>query len=128
MPISSVIHTNTHSIDRVLGANAPVLLVFWRQNAALPPAVDQTLDALGIAVSPADDGSGVQITSVDPSSEAADKGLKTGEKITSVNNQAVRSGDDIQKVLAAAKKDGRKKALFQIEDQNGNRFVALPIG
>ena len=46
MPISSVIHTNTHSIDRVLGANAPVLLIFWRQNAALPPAVDQALDQL----------------------------------------------------------------------------------
>ena len=46
MPISSVIHTNTHSIDRVLGANAPVLLIFWRQNAPLPPAVDQTLDQL----------------------------------------------------------------------------------
>ncbi len=46
MPISSVIHTNAQSIDRVLGANAPVLLIFWRQNAALPAAVDQKLDQL----------------------------------------------------------------------------------
>jgi len=92
------------------------------------PAPDQTLDDLGIAVSPADDGAGVQITSVDPDSDAADQGLKAGEKITSVNNHDIKSADDIQKVIAEAKKDGRKKALFQIQDQNGNRFVALPVG
>jgi thioredoxin 1 len=46
MPITTVIHTNTHSIDRVLGANAPALLVFWRPGTPLPPAVDQRLDQL----------------------------------------------------------------------------------
>ncbi|MBL0371094.1 Do family serine endopeptidase [Rhizobium sp. KVB221] len=89
---------------------------------------EQTLDKLGIIVTPADDGNGVRITSVNPQSDAADKGLKQGEKITSVNNQTVSSAEDIQKVIESAKKDGRKKALFQIEDQNGNRFVALPLG
>jgi len=46
MPISTVIHTNTHSIDRVLGANAPVLLIFWRASTPLPASVDQQLDQL----------------------------------------------------------------------------------
>ena len=50
-----------------------------------------------------------------------------GEKIVSVNNQEVKSADDILKVINAAKKDGRSKALFQIEAENGSRFVALPI-
>lgn len=90
--------------------------------------VEQTLDKLGLRVMPADDGNGVQIVDVDPESDAADKGLKAGEKITSVNNQDVKSAADIQKVIEEAKKDGRKKALFQIEDQNGNRFVALGLG
>ena len=90
--------------------------------------VEQALDQLGIRVSPADDGNGVQIVDVDPDSDAADKGLKAGEKITSVNNQDVKTASDIQKVIEGAKKDGRKKALFQIEDQNGNRFVALGLG
>jgi len=89
---------------------------------------EQTLDKLGIVVKPADDGNGVQITSVDPASDAADKGLKDGEKITSVNNQDVKTAADIQKVIDDAKAGGRKKALFQIQDQNGNRFVALDIG
>ena len=91
-------------------------------------SVEQTLDQLGLRVMPADDGNGVQIVDVDPDSDAADKGLKAGEKITSVNNQDVKSAADIQKVIEGAKKDGRKKALFQIEDQNGNRFVALGLG
>lgn len=46
MPITTVIHTNAHSIDRVLAANAPVLLIFWRSSAPLPAAVDQQLDQL----------------------------------------------------------------------------------
>ena len=90
--------------------------------------VEQTLDKLGLRVMPADDGNGVQIVDVDPASDAADKGLKAGEKITAVNNQDVRTASDIQKVIEDAKKDGRKKALFQIEDKNGNRFIALGLG
>ena len=90
--------------------------------------VEQTLDKLGLRVMPTGDGKGVQIVDVDPDSDAADKGLKAGEKITSVNNQDVKTAADIQKVIDDAKKDGRKKALFQIEDQNGNRFVALGLG
>ena len=46
MPITTVIHTNAQSIDRVLGAGAPVLLIFWRQNAPLPPATEQMLAQL----------------------------------------------------------------------------------
>ena len=98
------------------------------QNGAEEQAPEQTLEKLGLAVVPAEGGKGVQITSVNPDSDAADKGLKNGEKITSVNNQDVKSADDIQKVIEQAKADGRTKALFQIEDQNGNRFVALSIG
>lgn len=46
MPIATVIHTNEQSIDRVLAAGAPVLLVFWSKQATLPPAVDAALDKL----------------------------------------------------------------------------------
>ncbi|MNL76433.1 putative periplasmic serine endoprotease DegP-like precursor [compost metagenome] len=53
--------------------------------------------------------------------------MKAGEKITSVNNQAVASAADVLKVLEQAKKEGRTKALFQIESDSGSRFVALPI-
>ncbi|HEV7319458.1 MAG TPA: Do family serine endopeptidase [Ensifer sp.] len=91
------------------------------------PSSEQALADLGVTVVPSDDGKGVTIASVDEDSDAGDRGLKQGEKIVSVNNQEVKSADDILKVMTAAKKDGRSKALFQIEADNGSRFVALPI-
>ena len=88
---------------------------------------DKVLSSLGVTVAPADDGTGLAITDVDPDSDAAARGLKTGEKITSVNNQQVASAADIEKVLEQAKKDGRSKALFQIQTEDGSRFIALDI-
>lgn len=45
MAIDSVIHTNSQSIDRVLAARLPVLLVFWQhkvpQSAELDPILNQ---------------------------------------------------------------------------------------
>ncbi|MBK8048699.1 MAG: thioredoxin [Anaerolineales bacterium] len=46
MPISTVIHTNEHSIDRVLAAGVPLLLVFWQRTQPLPPEVEAQLDTL----------------------------------------------------------------------------------
>ena len=91
------------------------------------PATEQALAGMGLSVAPAEDGKGLTIVDVDPDSDAADKGMKAGEKITSVNNQSVATAADVLKVIEQAKKDGRTKALFQIESESGSRFVALPI-
>lgn len=96
-------------------------------NAAPAPEAEQELSSLGLSVRPADGGKGLAIVDVDPDSDAADKGLKSGETITSVNNQVVSSVADVQKVIDQAKKDGRTRALFQVESESGSRFVALPI-
>jgi serine protease Do len=89
------------------------------------PASEQALADLGITVTP--DDKGLTVSSVDPDSDASDRGLKQGDRITSVNNQAVKSADDVVKVIDSARKDGRSKALFQIETNDGSRFLALPI-
>jgi serine protease Do len=91
------------------------------------PSSEKALASLGVTVAPAEDGKGLSITDVDPDSDAATRGLKTGETITSVNNQQVSSAADVEKILEQAKKDGRSKALFQIQTENGSRFVALDI-
>lgn len=96
-------------------------------NAAPAPEAEQELSSLGLSVRPAEGGKGLAIVDVDPDSDAADKGLKAGETITSVNNQEVSSAADVQKVIEQAKKDGRTRALFQVESESGSRFVALPI-
>lgn len=46
MPIKSVIHTNSQSIDRVLAAKMPVLLVFWNRNAPQSAELDPVLEQL----------------------------------------------------------------------------------
>jgi len=89
------------------------------------PASEQALADLGFSVMPGDDG--LTVSSVDPDSDASDRGLKEGDRITSVNNQAVSSAEDVVKVINNARKDGRSKALFQIETKDGSRFLALPI-
>ncbi|MBB4954463.1 serine protease Do [Agrobacterium vitis] len=91
------------------------------------PATAKALTSLGVTVKPSDDGKGLTITDIDQNSDAADKGLKVGETITSVNNQEVAKADDVTKIIEQAKKSGRTKALFQIQTDKGSRFVALPI-
>ena len=98
-----------------------------QQSQPQQPSSEKALADLGLTVGPSDDGKGVAITGVDPDSDAADKGVKEGEKITSVNNQEVSNAGDIAKVIDQAKKDGRTRALFQIQSGDGSRFVALPI-
>ena len=88
---------------------------------------EMSLSSLGLTLAPSEDGKGVTVTAVDPDSDAADKGLREGEKITSVNNREVSSAGDVKQAIEQAAKDGRKKALFQVESGNGNRFVALSI-
>ena len=46
MPINSVIHTNAQSIDRVLRAGLPLLLVFWQRTVPQSAEYDGVLDDL----------------------------------------------------------------------------------
>lgn len=72
---------------------------------------------------------GVAITSVDPGSAAAERGLKAGDIIVEVNHAAVESPGDVAKAIANAKKaDGKKPALLLVSNGAGlSRFVAVPV-
>jgi serine protease Do len=72
---------------------------------------------------------GVIVTSVEPGSPAADRGLKPGDVIEEVNHQAVERPGDVAKAIEAAKKDGGKKpALLLVSNGEGVvRFVAVPV-
>lgn len=88
---------------------------------------DRALTGLGLDVQPSDDGKGLAIVSVDPDSEAAELGLKAGDRIAAVNNKDVSSVADAQKAIDEVKEAGRTKVLVLIQTDNGNRFVALPL-
>ena len=72
---------------------------------------------------------GVIVTSVDPGSPAAERGLRPGDVIEEVNHQAVGTPSDVAKAIDAAKKDVNKKpALLLVSNGEGvARFVALPV-
>jgi len=72
---------------------------------------------------------GVVVTSIDPGSPAAERGLRPGDVIEEVNRQAVESPDDVAKAIDTAKKASNKKpALLLVSNGEGvARFVALPV-
>ena len=72
---------------------------------------------------------GVIVTSVDPGSPAAERGLRPGDVIEEVNNLAVDKPSDITKAIDAAKKEKTKKpALLRVMNGEGAaRFVAIPL-
>ncbi|MGC2084244.1 MAG: Do family serine endopeptidase [Bradyrhizobium sp.] len=71
---------------------------------------------------------GVVITSVDATSDAADKRLSAGDVIVEVAQEAVSSGADIKKRVDQLKKDGKKSALLLVSNGDGElRFVALSL-
>ncbi len=74
------------------------------------------------------DVKGVIVLEVDPASPAAEKGVKAGDVIVEVAQDAVTSLDDIAKSVDKVKKAGRKAVLLRLESGKGDlRFVAVPI-
>jgi serine protease Do len=71
---------------------------------------------------------GVVVLEVDPASPAAERGVKVGDVIVEVAQEAVTSLDDIAKSVDKVRKAGRKAVLLRLEDGKGDlRFVAVPV-
>ncbi|MFO1116343.1 MAG: Do family serine endopeptidase [Beijerinckiaceae bacterium] len=72
--------------------------------------------------------SGVVVTKVDPSSNAAEKRIQPGEIIVEVNKTTVKSGADVASAIQAAKSDGKKSVLLLVSSPAGDvRFVPVTI-
>ncbi|MEQ8305830.1 MAG: Do family serine endopeptidase [Hoeflea sp.] len=97
------------------------------RNEPSAPQAEATLDDFGLTVVPAENGKGLLITSVAADSAAEERGLRAGDVIVAVNNQDVADAADVVGIIDNAASDGRKAALFQVENENRSRFVALPI-
>jgi len=71
---------------------------------------------------------GVLITAVDPSSKAADEGLRAGYLIVSVNRQAVTTPAQVAAAIEAAKRAGRTSVLLLVKAGNApEAFVGVDI-
>ncbi len=72
---------------------------------------------------------GVAITGVDPASDAAEKGLRPGFVILSVNQVAVSSPSEVATAVAAARRASRRSVLLLVKAGTVREaFVAVDIG
>ena len=75
-----------------------------------------------------EDQEGLVVRAVDPTSDAADKGLSPGDVITEAGQQPVTSVKDLTARIDEAKEAGRKSLLLMIRRGGEPRFVALSVG
>ncbi len=102
------------------------------------PAKTTELAGLGVKLAPLSpttrdkysidaDQKGVVVTDVDDASNAAEKGLKPGDVIVEVQQEAVNSPADVVDRIDRTRKQGRKAVLMLIQGQDGLRWVTLPL-
>ena len=102
-----------------------------------PADQSEQMKDLGLSLAPAlkipgAGEEGVVITEVDPSSDAADKGLKPGDIILQVAGVTVSEPGDVaegvKKAMEGAKSDKDSvKVLMQVKTGDQTRFVALSL-
>lgn len=88
----------------------------------------QTLSAAdGQALGLPDGTQGAIVARVEPGSEAADKGLREGDVILSVNQALVTSAEDVAAAIEKAKDKHREAALLLVARGQDRSFVAIPF-
>jgi len=97
-------------------------------NPVLGMALVEITDELRDNEEIANDVNGVFITEVMDGTNAADKGLKAGDVIVEVNQEAVKTPADVKQRVDELSKDGRKNALLMVSSKDGDiRFVVVRI-
>ncbi len=93
------------------------------------PAAPAEVGSLGLAFSALKGGSkeGVQITEVDSDSDAAIRGLKNGDVVVEINNQAVTSAADIEAAVKKAQEAGRPSVLLTVKSGDQRRVVPVKM-
>ncbi len=76
----------------------------------------------------APDQKGVVIADVAANSSAAERGLKPGDVILEVQQEAVSAPADVQNRVDAVRKQNRKSVLMLVQGSDGLRWVPLTLG
>jgi len=104
--------------------------------AVINPSVD--FAGLGMKLAPLTDAArqkykidpqqkGIVITDVAKDGTASDHGLKPGDVVVEVQQNAVATPGDMQKRIEEARQSGRKSVLLLVQAQDGLRWVPLPV-
>jgi serine protease Do len=96
------------------------------------PAVEPKgteMDQLGLTVAPGTGANkdGVVITNIDGASDAAQKGIKSGDVILEVGGNSVKKPEDLANGSKEAAKLGRKAVLMRVKSGDQTRFVAVQL-
>ncbi len=71
---------------------------------------------------------GVVVSTVDPNSDAASKGIRRTTVIISVNRRPVNTASDLDKAISAAKRSNREAVLLQVRQGSRDpRFVGVRL-
>ncbi len=84
---------------------------------------DEIRDSLGLDK----DANGVAVVAVDETSNAFEKGLRSGDVIAEVGQKPVSSPKDVSEAFNAAREAGRKSVLLLVRRGGDPRFVALSL-
>ncbi|HXL99415.1 MAG TPA: DegQ family serine endoprotease [Rhizomicrobium sp.] len=103
-----------------------------------PTRTETKLTQLGFSLGPLDAAArakfhvapevqGVVVTGVDPDSAAGDKNFQPGDVIVEVQNQPVRSPDDVSRHLDADTRAGKKVELLLVNRGGNATYVAMRL-
>ncbi len=96
--------------------------------AALGMQLSQLTDELRKKFGVKDTVKGVAVTDVNQGTPASDKGMKPGDVIVEINQEAVSAPADITLKVKAMKDAGKHSALLLVANAQGDvRFVALSL-
>jgi serine protease Do len=106
-----------------------------------PPAPKPNVKTsrLGLSLAPLDDtarnkyklpkeAAGVVVTDIDPDGASADKNFRPGDIIVQVQNEPVRSPDDVNHLIEGDVKSGKKVALLLVSREGAMTYVAVRLG
>jgi serine protease Do len=70
---------------------------------------------------------GLIVTAVDPTSDAAQKGVRAGDVILQAGGRSMRTAQELTAAVEAARRAGRP-LLLQVDGRAGRRFIAAEVG
>ena len=91
--------------------------------ARLSPITDETREKYKLA----QDQKGVVVTEVTPDGNAAGRGLKPGDVIVEVQQEAVTTPAEVAERLDRYRKQNRRTVLMLIQNSDGLRWVPVPL-
>ncbi|VAX02492.1 hypothetical protein MNBD_ALPHA03-1877, partial [hydrothermal vent metagenome] len=91
------------------------------------PRALKSLARIGLELRASPQGNGVEVVDVVPGSRASKRGIQPGDTIVTINGEDVTKPSQVLEIIRQIRELKRKAALFQIERDGNNRFVAIPL-